>query len=221
MKREHTRESIYWVVGAGKFGTRAVRTLLSENPGAKLVLIDSDLEKLQEWKPSVETAAADGIAYLIGRMGQGPEPDWVIPAIPVHVALELITGLLPKDVHIEPARIPSDIREKLPHSIMAEADQLWVSHADFRCPSNCPEPDEHCTITRKPRKPDMYRLLEEMAASGFDSVVVRSHQLAPGVGGYRPADIKRALSRVKRAKGLLLFSTACRCHGVVNAVRVT
>jgi len=217
--RKRKDGQIFWVVGAGKFGAKAVRTLVSKNPGAQVVLVDSDPRTLKGWDAPVETVAADGITYLVTRLKQGRKPDWIIPAIPVHVALELIGGLLQKEIQIEPILIPAEIRHKLPNPIIAEESQLWVSHATFLCPVNCSEPDEHCTVTRKPRQPDMYRLLEELNTSAFNSVVVRSHQLAPGVGGFRPADIYRALSGVRRSKGPVLVSTACRCHGVVNAIR--
>ena len=216
---QHTDGQNFWVVGAGKFGAKAVRSLVSANPRAQVVLVDSDPKTLKGWDKPVETVATDGLTYLVTRLKQGRKPDWIIPAIPVHVALELIGGLLPREIQIEPIPIPAEIRQKLPNPIMSEEGQLWVSHATFLCPANCSEPDEYCTVTRKPRNPDMYRLLEKLNTSVFNSVVVRSHQLAPGVGGYRPADIFRALSGVRRSKGPVLVSTACRCHGVVNAIR--
>ncbi len=217
--RKRTEGQIFWVVGAGKFGAKAVQTLISENSRVQVVLVDSDPEKLKGWDEPVETVAADGVTYLATRLKQGRKPGWIIPAIPVHVALDLIAGLLPKEIQIEPIPFPAEIRQKLPNAIIAEEGQLWVSHATFLCPVNCSEPDEYCTVTRKARNPDMYRLLEELNTAAFNSVVVRSRQLAPGVGGYRPADIYRALSGVRRSKGPILVSTACRCHGVVNAIR--
>ncbi len=219
LMRKRTDGHIFLVIGAGKFGAKAVRTLVSENPRAQVVLVDSDPRTLEGWDEPVETIATDGIIDLVTRLKQGREPDWIIPAIPVHVALALITGLLQKEIQIAPIPIPEEIRRNLPNPISAEESQLWVSHAAFLCPSNCSEPDEYCTVTRKPRYPDMYRLLEKINTSAFNSVVVRSHQLAPGVGGYRPADIDRALSVMRRSKGPVLVSTACRCHGVVNAIR--
>ncbi|MBC8463934.1 MAG: potassium transporter [Deltaproteobacteria bacterium] len=217
--RKRTEGQIFWVVGAGKFGAKAVQALVSENPRVQVVLVDSDPRKLKGWDEPVETVATDGVTYLVTGLKQGRKPDWIIPAIPLHVALELIGGLLPKEIQIEPIPIPAEIRQKLPNPIIAAEGQLWVSHATFLCPANCSEPDEYCTVTRKPRNPDMYRLLEELNTSVFNSVVVRSRQLAPGVGGYRPADIDRALSEVRRSKGAMLVCTACRCHGVVNAIR--
>jgi len=52
----------------------------------------------------------------------------------------------------------------------------------------------------------------------FQSLVIQSHQLGPGIGGYRPAMLFELLERVKQAGSALLVSTACRCHGVVTGM---
>ncbi|MFW6240200.1 MAG: hypothetical protein ACOC98_06260 [Thermodesulfobacteriota bacterium] len=48
--------------------------------------------------------------------------------------------------------------------------------------------------------------------------MVRSHQLAPGVGGVRPDQLWRLLRQVSDTPGLQAVATACRCHGVVTAL---
>jgi len=52
--------------------------------------------------------------------------------------------------------------------------------------------------------------------------VIRSRQLAPGLGGYRVRDLKELLGKVSEAgKGKWLVATACNCHGIVTAMQVT
>ena len=65
----------------------------------------------------------------------------------------------------------------------------------------------------------MYRRLAELRIYPFSSLVVRSHQLAPGVGGYRPARLKQLAVDARRRPGYLLVSTACRCHAVISSFR--
>jgi hypothetical protein len=51
-------------------------------------------------------------------------------------------------------------------------------------------------------------------------MVVRSHQLAPGVGGYQPEALRRSLDAVSKARTAILYATACLCHGVIHTFRL-
>ncbi len=95
---------------------------------------------------------------------------------------------------------------------------MYVSHADFYCPEDCAEPRDICTVTQEPRKRNMFELLGEVDLPPFQSLVIRSRQLGPGIGGYRPERLLELLSLVNQAAGPLLVSTACRCHGVITAM---
>jgi hypothetical protein len=59
-----------------------------------------------------------------------------------------------------------------------------------------------------------------VAFENYASLVVRSRQLAPGVGGYRPEDLFSMYERVQKGASPFLISTACRCHGVVSGLAV-
>jgi hypothetical protein len=65
----------------------------------------------------------------------------------------------------------------------------------------------------------MHDLLKEIDLPGFRSIVVRSHQLAHGVGGYRPEKLFQVLQQVSELHTAILLSTACRCHGVITGVK--
>ena len=96
-----------------------------------------------------------------------------------------------------------------------------MSIADFICPDNCPEPPDICTVTRKPRPYSLFEHLEGVGTDRFTPVVIRSHQLAPGLGGYTPEMLYDTLKKVKNAVKPILFSSACRCHGVMNAFSIS
>jgi hypothetical protein len=109
----------------------------------------------------------------------------------------------------------------MPHALRGNAGQAYVSHADFICPDNCPEPEKICTHTGKPRPLDLFRLLGNVDFDDVLPIVIRSHQLLPGVGGIYPADLLDALDIVrKNSHRPLMIATACRCHGVVDFMRL-
>jgi hypothetical protein len=95
-----------------------------------------------------------------------------------------------------------------------------MSIADFECPENCPEPAGKCTHTGKPRPYRVYEKLAGIEYGGCRSIVVQSHQLSPGVGGFKPKALFQALEAVAVAERPVLLSTACTCHGVMHAFEV-
>jgi hypothetical protein len=50
--------------------------------------------------------------------------------------------------------------------------------------------------------------------------VIRSRQLAPGVGGYPPAALRQAEAASLAAPRSVLLATACKCHAVIDAFRI-
>ena len=109
----------------------------------------------------------------------------------------------------------------MPNALRGKAGQAYVSHADFICPDNCPEPEKICTHTGKPRPMDLFRLLGTLDFEEALPIVIRSHQLLPGVGGIYPADLRAAMDTACRnSHRPMMIATACRCHGVVNFMRL-
>jgi hypothetical protein len=55
----------------------------------------------------------------------------------------------------------------------------------------------------------------------FKVYVIRSHQLAPGLGGYKVADLARMAEKLTSDdKGQWLLGTSCRCHGILTAMEI-
>jgi hypothetical protein len=132
------------------------------------------------------------------------------------VAFEWIKTKLSKTRIVQNIAVPQDLVTELPHPIKAETGQLYISIADFKCPENCPEPDEICTHTGKPRPMVLHEFLKSIQPKDLKTVVIRSHQLAPGVGGYTPRDLFAALNEIEAAQGPVSLSTACSCHGIIQ-----
>jgi hypothetical protein len=213
--------SSVWIIGAGKFGAMASERLVKKHPEARVTVVDHRAEALKPFEAlPVEAVCHDGPSYLATHLDGHDDPDWVVPAIPVHLAFEWvrIKISMPRPFQVLP--VPTDIEGMVLNPVRGREGQLFVSYADFVCPDNCSEPFDRCTFTGKPRKGLLYQTLERIVFEDFLSVVVRSRQLAPGVGGYRPEALRQALKDVAAHKGPVLFSTACLCHGVIHAVKI-
>ena len=214
-------EPTYWIIGAGKFGARAAEELCRKKPEARFIVVDKDQEALKRLNHlPVKKVCQEGASYLHAHLDTDLAADWIVPAVPIHLAFEWVRLKMLDRARIEVVPVPSEVASMLPNPVRGPKGQLYVSYADFLCPDHCMEPLDRCTVTGKPRKGLLYKTLEGLLYDDAISVVIRSRQLAPGAGGYGPEDLKESLGRVCRAKGLVLYSTACLCHGVVHAFKL-
>jgi hypothetical protein len=207
-----------WIIGVGYFGQIAYRQLSKAVKDRRFVLVDPVEKNLLKCKGSAATLEiCDGVEFLVSQLEKGRQPDWIIPALPVHLAAEwILSDMGPKEIRRIP--LPAVLDSLLPNPYRGPEGNLYVSHADFRCPVDCDEPRDICSVTRKQRKQDMFELVGNLGVKPFDALTIRSHQLGPGIGGYRPAHLLELELKVKRARGPLLLSTACRCHGVITGL---
>jgi hypothetical protein len=202
------------VLGAGHFGRRAIAALLTIPSVHEIVLVDHDANTLQEEVPEIVSAVCgDGIEYLDQRIRRKAK-DWIVPAIPVHVAFEWLAARC----RLNAVPVPQAVIRQLPHAMAGSEGQAYASNADFMCPEDCDEPAALCRVTGKPRPVVMHRHLAALKVAGMTSVVLRSRQLAPGVGGYPVAALFEMLDRARCRQGAFLLATACRCHGVLHCV---
>lgn len=207
-----------WIIGGGKFGLKAAGALRRANSSNTLTIVEQHKTVCRRLgRTGFEAVCMDGIGYLERNLIDLHYPDWIIPAIPVHVAYAWIRTRLSASHEVLKIPVPAGLTGKLPNPIQGKAGQLYISVADFRCPDNCPEPAAICTHTGKPRPMILHEFLQSIRHKDFKSIVIRSHQLAPGVGGYKPAALFNALKEIETACAPVLLSTACSCHGVMDA----
>ncbi len=207
-----------WIIGVGKFGWHAYRKLAAASEDTHFVLVDPLQENLERAEGThCNLIKSDGIIYLQQNLRTTNQPDWIIPALPVHLAAEWCMSRLGAQ-RIRRCEIPSVSDALLPNLMHGQNGDIYTSHANSKCPANCEEPDDICTVTRKPRKKNMFVLLEELNIPNFRSKVIRSNQLGPGIGGYRPKQLFMLLDDIRESRTPLLVSTACRCHGVVTGL---
>ena len=207
-----------WIIGVGRFGQIAFKRLSKAGENRHFVLVDPVAENLQIFNDSTASLeVSDGIEFLEKHLTNGRKPDWIIPALPVHLAADWFL------LHLGPERLrrvslPPELDRLVPNPIRGAEGNLYVSHADFRCPEDCDEPRDICSITREKRKENMYDVLANLGLEQFKPLNIISHQLGPGIGGYRPEDLFDLMESVDQTRGSIMVSTACRCHGVITGL---
>ncbi len=212
------------IVGCGKFGQRALEFYASEMPEQNLVLVDSEGENLvvaadllDKSGVKFSTSTQDAVAYLVGLLKDEERfrDDWIIPTVPLHLAFAVLTEVTGR------RRLQWRRKPVLPNLFSGERDEIYSSLADFLCPANCPQPRRYCFYTKVKRRVSLLRRLADIdyqvAGEKLPSIILPSTQIGPGLGGFPLRRLLRIVDFVqKRCPGALLFSTACRCHGVTN-----
>jgi len=208
-----------WVLGAGKFGLKAVERIKRMYPEVNLTVIDQKREnpELAALAHRVVYIRREGIDFLDKALVETGTPDWIIPAIPVHVACEWIKRRLSSTRAVRVMNLPERLAAMLPNTLQGKHGELYSSIADFLCPEDCIEPRGICTITKEKRAFRLYDLLSSIQLNPCKTVVVKSRQICAGVGGYRPADLISTLEDIRRYDAPILLSTSCKCHAVVSA----
>lgn len=193
------------ILGGGRFGAAAAQKLA---PSATLAVVDISFEKLEPLKKEgIETACAEGISFLAAC--DLSEYDWIVPAIPRHVAFEWL--VCRAGIKRSGASLPGQFL--LPNMMAGPPGTYYASLSKTICPDNCPEPENVCFVTGEQREKPMYRHLAEMPVPVH---VVRSVQLAAGVGGISPSALREAENWVKGIRGGGIIATSCRCHAVLD-----
>jgi len=210
-----------WILGAGRFGLKAAKVLSRKNKKAEITVIEKNSELCRQVEMAdFKTVCMDGIEYLGQNLKSIDYPEWIIPAIPVHVVYEWVRLKIKDSYILKTIPVPEGVITSLPNVFKGKRGEIYMSIADFICPDNCPEPEDLCTHTGKQRPFTLYKKLESIQYDNFRSIVVRSRQLSPGIGGYSPGALFHALDVIKASTTPGLLSTACRCHGVMHAFRV-
>jgi hypothetical protein len=210
-----------FIIGAGHFGNRAV-SLLSSRLNSPLWVVEKDEDALRLLAgPPVERILREGVSFLVDSFHLLHPRNTIVPAVPIHLAYEWLRLSLKRSFPVSRIEMPESIKALLPRTWEGSEGSLLVSYADFRCPDDCPEPADRCTVTGKRRGKPLHALLGDIAPPGYRVHVLRSRQLAPGVGGYTVGDLHDLLGRVESGGvGKWLVATACKCHGVISAMEV-
>jgi len=208
-----------YILGSGRFGQRAARLLHNRCKSRTLTVVDHLPESLHAISDiACQSRAMDAIDFLTAEADQISSNDWIVPAIPVHVAYAWLRAVIGSESRLKELVVPDSVRLHLPNPIRGNKGQIYTSIATFKCPANCPEPQNKCTVTGKPRPQTLWKTLTGLNIPGYRSICIRSHQLAPGLGGFQFKALQKARHCIQVNSGGFLISTACQCHGVINAL---
>ena len=215
------------VVGGGKYGGEAVEYLL--NLKKNFIVVDEseecyvaknyDLERISIDKLQIGKAKnyfLKGSVKEVLKIVESFKPEYVFTTAPLHIAAAIVKekyGLKEwnEGVNYVLAGIPFKI------VVSAGRGTVVVSYnRDGVCKPKCNAPDT-CPVT-KIRKPcAMYELLRFAAPNGM---ILESHQLKPGLGALKGEEILELIKNCM-GKDKVIVGTACKCHGVITALRHT
>jgi hypothetical protein len=212
----------YLILGAGKFGRLALERLGKEDKEAAFLVVDRNSRALQEARglttALVEMVVAEAAAFLVEGLKNGGAWDWLIPAVPEHVAFSWLRQGPLEGADWEPVEVPPALAALTPLAHRGREGELYLSRALHLCPDDCSEP-QVCPVTGEVRETSLYEELEDLDVPGYQLAVISSRQLAPGVGGFSPERLLALARDLAGLPGKILVATACRCHGVVHGIQ--
>ena len=209
------------ILGAGHFGHRALIQCSHAYPQCRITIVDRHAPALKKIPQSIscDIICNDGVSYLHALSEkESAQFSWMIPSIPIHVAFEWIKLNLFE--RVQRVKIPESILSQLPNAMPKNKSTVYMSYATFRCPDNCSEPADYCFVTKQARAISLFDKLQYLKNNHFSSIVMRSRQILPGLGGFQLRDLLDTLSLVESSERPILLSTACRCHGVMDAFEI-
>ena len=215
-------EKTYWIIGGGTFGLRAAETLRRSEGSAHITMVERRPERCRRIeRKGFSVACEDGAAFLAQHLNGPARNVWIVAAAPVHVAFQWMRARISPMARVQAVPVPEAIARLLPNAMRGRQGELYASNADFICPPDCREAGRLCTATGRARPRSMHALIQGLPVANVKILVIRSFQLAAGVGGLRPRDLLSALDQARTSKTPILLATACRCHAVINTFSIS
>jgi hypothetical protein len=209
------KKRAFFIIGTGQFGKKAALHL-NKNPKHTVYCVDPD-PVLSEWARanSLIFYEMDGIEFLLNHFEMILKEDYIIPALPIHLAAYWL--IAKKSPHIKKTYVPKEFTRKIPNALELNDMSYVTSYATFKCPDNCVE-SVICPVTGKKRPIPLYKFLSNIKFPGWHIHIIRSKQLGPGIGGYKKIQLEQLLDLIESHPNLILGS-ACNCHGIITALR--
>jgi hypothetical protein len=209
-----------FIVGFGKFGRLALTQGTRQWGKARVWIIDSRPEALliqESGPPAGIRVLADGPQFLTLFQKWIGDEDWIVPALPIHLAWKWLELNLKTPKGCLPVLPPESIGSGLPFHQTGNQG-LYLSYADSLCPEKCPAPAHHCYKTKKKREVPLWKFIADHQGLKGSQGVIESRQMAPGVGGYAFRELRKVLDLARKADPPFFVATACRCHGVIHGL---
>jgi hypothetical protein len=150
---------LYVIIGCGHFGGHAVEKLLRKVPHPKIIAVDKNEERIKNISHlPIEAVVCDGLLYLNKFFSEGRSANYIVPAVPFHLAFEFILSQL-KPLGAKRRRVPT--LPGVPNPMRGKKGDLCTSLANFRCPEDCQEPAQYCTVTKERRTKPLHKILRK------------------------------------------------------------
>jgi len=195
---------------SGHFGSRAAEKLFQKDFRSKIIVVDKSKKALQKIsRLPIETIISDGIFYLshfYQRVGKQLHHPCGSPPPCFEFILSQLNLWVQKEIEFLPSRdyqTPWVVRQETSIPVLLIFSALKI----------VPEPAQYCTLTKKRRPKPLYSILNDFGRA-FESRVIRSQQLGPGIGGFQPRALLNVLEEIKKKMHpgqTILVSTASRC----------
>lgn len=185
---------------------------------SRVWIIDHSPEALDQKEPLPGIRVlADGPKFLTKYQDWIKDEDWVIPALPIHLAWKWLDLNLKTTHRPDAVSPPREFGSGLPYSEFL-GKGLFVSYASFVCPENCPSPVRHCFKTKEKRGVPLWKFITDRRCQYGTLGVIESRQLGPGVGGFPFKELRRIRTEALMGHPPFFVATACRCHGVIHGL---
>ena len=81
-----------WVLGSGSFGIRAVRTVKRHlwRQTASPLWTPAPRHWIKATVIGINKVCEEGAAFLHRNLSESERPDWIVPALPIHLAWEWV-----------------------------------------------------------------------------------------------------------------------------------
>jgi len=178
------------------------------------------VEALSDYKvpPSGAVFIKGGIEEAAGII-ERYRPERIFPTVSVHLSAGIISRIAGYEPDPEGA---GDLAGLIPEKLIAgrkTADIYCSLNCEKLCKPLCPSPMV-CPVTGERRDPPLWSVLREClrVPDADGTLIIRSHQFGAGLGYIRSSDLFSAIEEIRQEERAWI-GTACRCHGVVTALR--
>lgn len=161
-------------------------------------------------------------------------PEWTVPVIPMHIFAayaKFAARSLGKELQSPSNQVMERILHQIPNNVILNLDYnfgvITLSYApeNSECPDNCLGPLNFCPVHKIEKPKTITEIIQEISINniGLINFNLESKQLEGGLGGIRGINIKEKIlmlenimTDTRKEPSILLVSTTCNCHGVIN-----
>ncbi len=226
------------ILGGGKYGTTALRKL--NGKADRLIVVDVDpgcqardyvertFSGFEEPPDGSSLVLDNGASFLAQSINRGHIPDFVVLTIPKNVMAALFISW----IESFGMRAEFDVGSMLvaatgvPEKYLVARDCIFgvlvASYArDHICKDGCMQPAV-CPVSGERREEPMLEIIKKSVEGDFVRIF-ESKLIESDVGGVEGREILRAYQEFRGGirRGMsMAIGTACRCHAIVNFMKV-